>query len=44
MKRQKLFKSNSKRRMMLKKVHQRVLLRRKQYTLNETEADFQEVF
>jgi hypothetical protein len=42
MKRQRTVKNNTKRRMMLKKIHQRVLLRRKQFAMFELEEDFRE--
>lgn len=42
MKKQRTVKSNTKRRMMLKKIHQRVLVRRKQFANFEMEQDFRE--
>lgn len=42
MKKQRNVKNNTRRRMMLKKIHQRVLLRRKQFVMFEIEQDFRE--
>nr|WP_277750973.1 hypothetical protein [Ningiella ruwaisensis] len=42
MKRQRTMKSNNQRRNMLKKLHQRVLFRRKQFAMVEMQEDFRE--
>lgn len=42
MKKHRNVKNNTRRRMMLKKIHQRVLLRRKQFVMFEIEQDFRE--
>ncbi|WP_371192625.1 hypothetical protein [Glaciecola sp. SC05] len=42
MKKQRNIKNNTKRRMLLKKIHQRVSLRRKQFMMFEMEQDFRE--
>ncbi|WP_284731258.1 hypothetical protein [Glaciecola sp. XM2] len=42
MRKQRTLKNNTKRRILLKKIHQRVLVRRKQFALNEMQQDFQE--
>jgi hypothetical protein len=42
MKRQRKINTNTKRRMMLKKLHQRVLVRRKQFALSELNEGMQQ--
>lgn len=42
MKRLRTARNNTKRRLLLKKIHQRVLLRRKQFVMFEIEHDFRE--
>jgi hypothetical protein len=42
MKRQRTIKTNTKRRVLLKKLHQRVLVRRKQFALAEFQEDMQQ--